>query len=271
MAKKADKHECYQAAVQDVRKEARNLMSIFSELSGENHGAEGVVPTHLQEDFCGTALLCREWVSKNPTRHAVGIDLDHDVLDYAQKKINDSNLCDVVHLFNGDVLSFEATELPAPHLVVALNYGICYFHRFSTLVKYFQRCRKILARGGIFICDLFNGLFPGNEPVSFWKTCNSFEYLFEQTKVDPLSNTCHGRINFKFSDGSWMRRAFSYHFRMWSLAEVKDAMLEAGFEHVDFYISLDDKDCAVSNRVYTRILDKVQDLHSPWNAYIAAR
>jgi hypothetical protein len=32
-----------------------------------------------------------------------------------------------------------------------------------------------------------------------------------------------------------MLAAFEYHWRLWSIAELREAMLEAGFESVDVY------------------------------------
>src|SRR5439155_6509449 len=73
-AKHADKHRLYQESVQDTETEATFLSRTFKKLRGRPASS-------LREDFCGTALLCAEWVKKKG-RTAVGIDLDRSVLDW---------------------------------------------------------------------------------------------------------------------------------------------------------------------------------------------
>ncbi|KAJ2556159.1 hypothetical protein EV175_002107, partial [Coemansia sp. RSA 1933] len=122
MAELADKYQLYQQAVQHPRKEVRNLDSIFRQLSSryqghlsrgdgganspkkrghdvpENVDDEDDSTTHeyfggrrqaqsLREDFCGTAVLCAEWVSSSlyANRYAYGVDIDPEVIDYAKK------------------------------------------------------------------------------------------------------------------------------------------------------------------------------------------
>ena len=36
-------------------------------------------------------------------------------------------------------------------------------------------------------------------------------------------------IHFKFADGSKMKKAFEYHWRFWTIPEVKEMLAEAGF------------------------------------------
>ncbi len=40
-------------------------------------------PLVLREDFCGTAMLSHEWVARDVERTAWGVDLDADVLAWA--------------------------------------------------------------------------------------------------------------------------------------------------------------------------------------------
>ena len=44
---------------------------------------------------------------------------------------------------------------------------------------------------------------------------------------------CH--IHFDFSDGSSIRKAFTYDWRLWSIPEVRELLLEAGFSKVHVY------------------------------------
>lgn len=79
-AKTADRHILYQLSVQDAAAEAGFLNRVFRKLRGRE-------PESLREDFCGTALLCSEWV-KYRNRTAVGIDLDRSVLEWARGTIS---------------------------------------------------------------------------------------------------------------------------------------------------------------------------------------
>ena len=42
-------------------------------------------------------------------------------------------------------------------------------------------------------------------------------------------------IHFKFPDGSKIKRAFSYTWRLWTAPELRDMLLDAGFRNVTVY------------------------------------
>ncbi|XP_021656514.2 uncharacterized protein LOC110647129 isoform X2 [Hevea brasiliensis] len=72
----------------------------------------GRLPLHLQEDFCGTALLSTEWLRSDSRRTAVGVDLDLEALNWCME----NNVSKIgadgysrMSLFHGNVLQpFEA-------------------------------------------------------------------------------------------------------------------------------------------------------------------
>ena len=68
-ARLADKYACYEAAVQSPEADVPLLNKIFK-------SAYGRKPETLREDFCGTALLCCEFVKLNRDNKAIGVDLD---------------------------------------------------------------------------------------------------------------------------------------------------------------------------------------------------
>ena len=51
---------------------------------------------------------------------------------------------------------------------------------------------------------------------------------------------CH--IHFKFPDGSKLKRAFSYDWRMWTLPELREVLIEAGFATARVYWEGEDED-----------------------------
>jgi len=146
-----DINAVYEQCVQDPRRETNSIHSIFRELTGKRN------PLSLREDFCGTAILCREWVSKSSERWAVGVDIDPGVLKWGQENRldSDASVSARVKLFEADVMT--AQGVPKTEILVALNYGVCFFPTFSKLVAYLKRCHEALQDGGMFVCDLFGG------------------------------------------------------------------------------------------------------------------
>ncbi|CAJ2654655.1 unnamed protein product [Trifolium pratense] len=67
----------------------------------------GRMPLHLQEDFCGTALLSAEWLRSDPRKTAVGLDLDLEALNWCLEnnipKIGADGFSRI-SLFHGNVL-----------------------------------------------------------------------------------------------------------------------------------------------------------------------
>src|SRR5512138_2796465 len=77
-AKTADKHVLYQLAVQATETEVEFLNGWFTKIRGRK-------PLSLREDFCGTALLCAEWVKSSKQRSATGVDIDRGVLKWGKE------------------------------------------------------------------------------------------------------------------------------------------------------------------------------------------
>lgn len=95
------KFHLYQRSVQSPRGDISYLQKFFLMYVG------GRLPLHLQEDFCGTALLSSEWLRGDPRRTAVGLDLDLEALDWCLE----NNLTKIgadgysrMFLFHGNVL-----------------------------------------------------------------------------------------------------------------------------------------------------------------------
>ena len=78
MAEMADIHDLYEQSVQAVDVVVEFLRDTYRGLRGRD-------ALSLREDFCGTASLACEWVRKGPRRHAVGVDIDADELDWGRR------------------------------------------------------------------------------------------------------------------------------------------------------------------------------------------
>ncbi|KAM1255700.1 hypothetical protein ACFX1Q_029946 [Malus domestica] len=91
----------YQQSVQSPKGDISYLQKFFLMYVG------GRLPLHLQEDFCGTALLSAEWLRTDPRRTAVGLDLDPEALNWClENNINKvgSDGYSRISLFHGNVL-----------------------------------------------------------------------------------------------------------------------------------------------------------------------
>ena len=76
---------------------------------------------------------------------------------------------------------------------------------------------------------------------------------------------CH--IHFKFPDGSKIKRAFTYDWRLWTLPELRELLIEAGFAKVRVYWEGDDGDGG-GNGEFKEHATGEPDL--AWIAYIVA-
>ena len=64
-AKNADLHWLYEQSVQNADVEVEFIDRVFRKEFGRK-------PTFLREDFCGTALLCADWVKPTRGQHRPG-------------------------------------------------------------------------------------------------------------------------------------------------------------------------------------------------------
>lgn len=242
MADRADRHVLYQESVQCVEAEIDFVDETFQALRGR----KGRV---LREDFCGTANTACEWVRRRPRNRALGVDLDADVQAWGQEH-NVGALGrrgQRVTLLNEDVTTVECE--PAD-IVLAMNFSYYIFKTRDAMRRYFEHVRETLTDDGVFFLDGYGG-------YNSFKTCrertknDGFTYIWDQADYDPISGdmTCH--IHFSFPDGSRLRKAFSYHWRMWTLPEVRELLAEAGFHNVTVYWQGTDEDTGEADGEFT--------------------
>lgn len=224
-ARNADKHFLYQESVQDTEAEATFLSRTFEKLRGRKART-------LREDFCGTALLCAEWVKKKD-RTAVGIDLDRTVLEWGTKH----NLEPIgepgqrVQLRRADVRDRCPGRFD---ITVALNFSYFIFRTRDAMREYFEAARRSMAKDGIFVLDAYGG-YESWQPMEEPRRMNGFTYVWDQDEVCPIDNGVVNYIHFEFKDGSKMKRAFTYEWRLWTLAEITELLAEAGFSKSTVY------------------------------------
>jgi SAM-dependent methyltransferase len=257
MAEKSDIHDLYEQSVQAVDVEAEFLRDTFRALRGRD-------ALSLREDFCGTASLSCEWVRTGPRRHAIGVDIDAGVLDWGRRK-RVARLPEAararVKLLNDDVRTVSTQPVD---IVGAFNFSYFCFKTRAEMRGYFARVRQALRPGGVFFLDAFGG--PDASDLCKEATkIDGFTYIWEQAEFEPVTSRILCHIHFKFPDGSKIKRAFTYDWRLWTLPELRELLEEAGFSKSRVYWEGDDGD---GNGIFTEHATGEADL--AWIAYIVA-
>ena len=102
------------------------------------------------------------------------------------------------------------------------------------MLEYFQSVIANLADDGVFVVDFHGGPLSLSEDESITEY-DDFQSVWHQTGYSPVTNTANLSLHFRFSDGSSIENAFRYHWRIWSIPEISDLLLEAGFKSLDVY------------------------------------
>lgn len=223
-----DKYAYYIRAVQSPEVDCQFVSDTYKELRGSR-------PRVLREDFCGTFGICCAWVRRHKLNQAIGIDLDRKPLDYgkthylsALKKPQQ----DRVSIFNDSVLT---AKVPKADVIAALNFSFFLFKTRLLLRQYFSRARKGLKPGGILVLDAFGGTDSQEGNMEHTKF-RDFTYFWEQRNFDPITYEAMFDIHFKLKgEKKPRRRVFTYDWRMWTLPEIRETLIEAGFKRTHVY------------------------------------
>ena len=93
-----------------------------------------------------------------------------------------------------------------------------------------------------------------------------FTYIWEQARFNPITHHILCYIHFKLADGKHLKRAFTYDWRLWSLPEMQELLLEAGFESTEVYVEGWDEDEDETDGIFRR--RKRFENQSGWVAYV---
>lgn len=259
MADKADIHELYEEAVQDVEMEVDFLQTTFRELRGRT-------AHRFREDFCGTASACCQWVRQGREYQAIGVDIDPSVLEWGRKnrvgRLTPEDQARV-RLLQSDVITVDT---PPVDVIAALNFSYFIFDTRDRLRRYFKRCYDALKEDGVLFLDMYGG--PEAQEETKEKTkYKKFTYVWHQATFHPVTHFVRCHIDFKFPDGSKIKKAFSYEWRLWTAPEIRELLLEAGFSRATVYWEGEDED-GEGNGEFTPDGEGVADL--AWIAYVVA-
>ena len=242
-AELADPHQLYEISVQCVESEIDMVDETFRSLRGRDASL-------LREDFCGTANTSCEWVKRRKDNQAWGVDLDEDVLIWGQEN-NISQLNSEtkkrITLLNENVKNAITPEID---IVLGMNFSYWIFQTRSELKEYFSSVRDSLVSDGILFLDFYGGYESGRE-IEEETDHEEFTYVWDQARYNPITGEMNCHIHFRFPDGSELKRAFSYTWRLWTLPEVRELLIEAGFKRVLVHWEGTDTKTNEGNGVYT--------------------
>lgn len=254
-----DIHRLYEMAVQCPEADVEFFDRVYLK-------ANGRLPRLIKEDFCGTALMMAEWVRRRPDNEAVGVDLDDPTLEWAMEHNIAPLESDAgrVKLIHANVLDIRD---PKVDIVVALNFSYFVFKTRPELRAYFENVRDSLAQEGLFILDIFGG-WESQMEVTDKTRHEGFTYVWEQAHYDPISHATRFHIHFRFHDGGGIKKAFTYEWRLWSIPEVRELLLEAGFARTDVYWEGIEPDTGEGDGDFRRVVEA--ENCAGWNAMIVA-
>lgn len=257
-----DKYTLYELCVQDPQRMAHFLYAV--------HGAE---PRTMREDFCGSGGVCRAWAAMTPhdgprgAMRAIGVDQDPEPLTRLKSFRNVKPIC-------ANVLD---CDLPAD-IISATNFPIGYWHTRRNLVKYLKLTRKRLNKNGIFVCDTYGGATAFTRGTLTRDIAGPdgtrIRYTWEQREANPITAMVEDAIHFRATrDGEIVYQehdAFVYHWRLWSIPELREAMLESGFRTIDIYSELSDA-IDHTGRHYARPVEDPDELDETYIVCLVAR
>lgn len=239
-----DRYECYELCVQSPR----HIVSFL-------RAAHGNRPRVLHEDFSGSAAVSRYWVREVERRGdggsgaAVAIDLDEQALARAVQEARAAGVDRRVELLRADVARPLPDRLAPPDVVFVGNFSIGYLHTRAALLDYLRGVKARLDRGqggfggGVLVCDTYGGAgafnLGGLTRLHPSRGRDMIRYHWVHESADPLTGMVENSISFRVErDGEVVQewpRAFVYRWRLWSIAELREAMSEAGFSRTEVY------------------------------------
>jgi SAM-dependent methyltransferase len=234
MAQRADRHALYEASVQNVESEVEFIRDTFKALRGRS-------PLSFREDFCGTAAAACEWLRQGSANTAIGVDIDEEVLAWARRHNVGKLQPDQqgrLQLIQDSVLDVVTDPVD---VVGAFNFSYYLFKTRDELRAYFRAACRGLKPDGIFFLDAFGG-HEAFEEMKEKTKYDDFTYIWDQARYRPITGELLCHIHFKFPDGSKLKKAFSYDWRLWTLPEIQELLKEAGFRRVTVYWEGTDED-----------------------------
>ena len=261
LADQADRHALYEASVQDPESELEFVSETFETLTGR--------PLQLiREDFCGTANTACQWVRSGDEHRAIAVDLDEEVLEWGRRHhVSElsSDQAERIRLVRDNVMTVDTGSVDA---LLAMNFSYYLFTTRELLNAYFERARAALKDDGVLFLDAFGG-YEAHRELEERTEYDDFTYVWDQASFDPIHHHMTCLIHFEFPDGSEMKRAFEYYWRLWTLPEIRELLVEAGFSDVTVYWEGTDEETGEGDGIYEPA--ETGDADAGWICYLVAR
>ena len=168
-----------------------------------------------------------------------------------------------VRLINSDVMTVTTEPVD---LGIAFNFSYWIFKTRDQMRAYFERVRDGLKDDGLFMLDVFGGHEAFEETKEKTKH-DGFTYIWHQAKYEPVTGNFLCHIHFRFPDKSRIKKAFTYEWRLWTLPELQELLLEAGFKKVRVWWEEEDDDGEGTGEFYEEAKGEADPA---WIAYITA-
>lgn len=257
--------DLYRLAVQHPQAEVYFLINAYA------HYHRGRWPTRLKEDFAGTAAIATAWVAAEADHLAIAVERHGPTLRRAQRyAARLLNLrAPALQWVHDDVMNVTR---PCVDIVAALNFSTFIYHQRDDLRNYFRNAKRSLRPGGLLVIDAYGGpgaMQPGKQRRRVQsppeENIAPFDYIWEQRSFDPVTARTECCIHFTCGRRR-LNNAFRYHWRLWTLAELREVMLEAGFGRAEVWCDPCDPKSGASTGRY-RPMTTMPARHD-WVAYV---
>lgn len=219
MSRAQDKHALYLRAVQSPVMDVETLGRVYRRLRGRD-------AVSLREDFAGSAAISAAWVESDDEREAHAVDLDAALFRWAERHVLselDEDERERVTLACADVRVPSARSFD---LILAPNFSWALFDD-ADLIAYLEAATRSLDEGGVLALEVFGGAALRGELVHRHRL-PGFTYVWEQRRFDAEREVLDASIHFECDDGSILRDAFRYSFRLRGREAMTSLFARAG-------------------------------------------
>ncbi len=260
-----DHHALYLASVQDPLSDVARVAKIYKKLNSKD-------ALSFREDFAGTFALSCCWVQAGDKNSAIAVELDQGTLDYGVNNYY-AHLCESEQRRLTYFCQDSISKTSPVDICAAFNFSYCLFHTRKQLIRYFKEVHRSLESEGLLFLDIFGGSDSEIPEVQERMVDNNdqlapFTFEFVRESFNPIDRKSHYHINFKYNSGEELLKAFQYHFRMWTITEIRDCLKDAGFS--ESYVFWED--CGEDGWGNGEFFEtNKQENTLNWNAYIIGK